>query len=367
MRADRLVAIVLLLQAHGQLTVAALAERLEASERTIRRDLEALSGAGVPVYAQRGRGGGWALLGGHRIDLSGLTAGEAQALVLATKGAHLGPGLEEALRKVMAALPAPLRQQVDELCSAVLVDRARWGRQAPTPGSDADADHLDRLRRAVLVGVQLDVTYARPGRPAEQRRLHPHGLVCKRGVWYLLATAAAGLRTYRVSRIQGIVLTDEPAERPSDFDLAEAWAGVERDLLARIPPGTTVELLADPPSWRRLQATIGAWWAVEDLGPEPDGRRRVSVNLPSAERAAAELAALGEGIEVLAPNEVRSALAAIGRRLQARYEAVGTGTKAPAGTAHGNRAGAVEAGARLPSEVGDASYVRAGRAAAGPR
>ncbi len=138
MRADRLVAIVLLLQTHGQLTVDSLAERLEVSERTIRRDLEGLSGAGVPVYAQRGRGGGWALLGGHRINLSGLTAEEAQALFLvagpnALVGVGVDPGVKSALRKLLAALPAPMREQAAAAHTAVLVDPVGWGRRNDQP------------------------------------------------------------------------------------------------------------------------------------------------------------------------------------------------------------------------------------------
>lgn len=153
--ADRLVAVLLMLQVHGQLTVAELAQRLETSERTTRRDLEALCMAGVPLYAQRGRGGGWALLGGCRIDLTGLTAEEARALFLATgpgSATALGPGVGEALaaarRKVLAALPEPLRAQVEVAGAALLIDQSRWGVAAELVGDPSAADpRLGALRR----------------------------------------------------------------------------------------------------------------------------------------------------------------------------------------------------------------------------
>jgi predicted DNA-binding transcriptional regulator YafY len=231
-RADRLVAIVLLLQTHGQMTVGDLAERLEVSERTIRRDLEGLSGAGVPVYPQRGRGGGWALLGGHRIDLSGLTAEEAQALFLvagpnALVGVGVEPGVKSALRKLLAALPAPFREQVSAAGNAVLVDPVGWGRKSD------QSPHLATLRNAVLAGVQVDMSYAKPGQEASPRRVHPYGLVSKGGTWYLLAGAEAGLRTFRLSRVRAVTPTEELVERPEDFDLAEAWESVQSEFPAR--------------------------------------------------------------------------------------------------------------------------------------
>jgi predicted DNA-binding transcriptional regulator YafY len=313
MRADRLVAIVLLLQVHGQLTAPDLAERLEVSERTVRRDLDSLCVAGVPLYAQRGRGGGWALLGGHRIDLTGLTADEVEALSMVTSPGNLagagavGAEVEAAMRKVLAALPEPLRLRVAAARKAVLVDPTGWGRTAEPSA------HLDALRAAVLGGEQVDVRYAPPGRPAEDRRLHPLGLVCKRGVWYLVAVAPAGLRTYRLSRVQAVTTTGLPAERPEGFDLASAWADVEARLRDRFV-GIEVDLTVSSRAEGLLQATLQSWSHVTDLG---GGRWRVS--MPSAEAAARELAAFGDEVEVCGPVEVRVALAAIGARLVERY------------------------------------------------
>ena len=305
MRADRLVAIVLLLQVRGRLTAGELAERLETSERTVRRDLDALCVAGVPVWSQRGRGGGWELLGDHRIDLTGLTAGEAQALFLATEPGSgpttLGPGFDHGLRaarlKLLAALPQPLRAQVESAGASFLVDPLRWGHVPdadPAPsGEDPEPVHLDRIGAAVLAGVQVIVSYEPPGRPAADRRLHPHGLVCKRGVWYLVATSPDGLRTYRLSRVRSVLVTDDPAQRPPDFDLAGAWDSVKRRLAERVPAPVTVGLLVEADVLRRLRGGVGARWLIEENGFDVVGRARVEIRFPSARVAAVELAPFG--------------------------------------------------------------------------
>jgi predicted DNA-binding transcriptional regulator YafY len=187
-RADRLVAIVLLLQVRGRLSAADIAGRLEVSERTARRDLDALCAAGVPVYPQRGRGGGWQLLGGHRLDLSGLDGHEAEALLLATDpgASALAPDLADRLaavrRKVMAALPEPLRIRAEAAAERVLYDPSRWG-----PGSDlaasgpAPESHLGQVRRAMVEEHQVVICYQPPGRPAGERKVHPGGWCASEG------------------------------------------------------------------------------------------------------------------------------------------------------------------------------------------
>ncbi len=322
MRADRLVAIVLLLQTHGQLTASELAERLETSERTIRRDLDALSGAGVPVYAQRGRGGGWALLNGHKLDMSGLTAPEARALFLvagpnALAGVGDEPKVRSALRKLLAALPESVRDEAAAANAAMLVDPSRWGRRAdPNPPR-----HLDELRDAVVQGVQVVLTYVKPGQAPAERRVHPYGLVSKSGTWYLLAGAEAGLRTFRVSRVRGVTVTDDPVERPENFDLAAAWEDVQRGLPQRV--GTVaVELRVDPEFAGRVKGMLGAWVAIEALpDADPEGWPRFRAAFPHVMAAAAELARFGGRVEVLTPAEVRAELARIGTELAARYPA----------------------------------------------
>lgn len=313
-RADRLVAIVVLLQAHGQLTAGQMAELLETSERTIRRDLDALSSAGVPVYPQRGRGGGWALVGGHRMDLTGFTVEEAQALFLVAgprvdhEGAEV-PGLRSALRKVFAALPEPLRTHAAAAGQATVVDPARWGGPAP-----ADSPCLDDLRRAVLAKCQVDIDYAKPGQSPQRRRVHPYGLVAKSGVWYLLAGTDQGRRTFRASRVQGVAPTDEPVELPEGFDLGEEWMSAQRDFVARMHV-VDVELEVTEGAVLGLTAAFGGWTPLEEVPGGAPGWRRFTLGVPHLRVAVNELARFGSDVRVHAPAELRTALAGLGAAL----------------------------------------------------
>ncbi len=221
-RADRLVATLLLLQARGRVTAAEVAEELEVSVRTARRDLEALSLAGIPVYSQTGRGGGWSLVGGARTDLSGLTAAEAQALFLvAGPSAAVTPEAKAALRKLVRALPETFRDEAEKAAAAVVLDAARWGGTAPPA-----PPHLEALQRAVVAGVRVRLDYRDRSGTASERLVDPLGLVAKGSVWYLVAGTDAGLRTFRVGRVREVTPTDEPAVRPPGFDLAGAWAAI---------------------------------------------------------------------------------------------------------------------------------------------
>ena len=220
MRADRLVALLLILQRKGRVTAAEVAEELEVSERTARRDLEALSMAGVPVYSQQGRNGGWQLLGGGRTDLSGLTADEARALFLVAGPASATPEVRTALRKLVRALPEPMRDHAEAASSAVLLADG-WG---GTPRSSTVPAHLPSLQRAVVEGVQVELSYVASDGARTERVVHPLGLAAGGSVWYLMADTAAGLRTFRVDRVADAVLTAEPSVRPEGFDLEEAWA-----------------------------------------------------------------------------------------------------------------------------------------------
>ena len=199
MRADRLVATLLVLQAKGRVTAAELADELEVSVEDARRDLEALAIAGIPVYSQPGKGGGWSLLGGARTDLSGLTAAEARTLfMIAGPSSTATPEAKAALRKLVQALPETFRADAEAAASAIVLDPAGWGGTA-TP----DPHHLDVLQQAVIDGVQVRLAYADRTRSETERTVHPLGLVEKGSVWYLVADTDAGLRTFRVSRVRG--------------------------------------------------------------------------------------------------------------------------------------------------------------------
>lgn len=312
MRADRLVATLLVLQARGRVTAAQLADELEVSVATARRDLEALSTAGVPVYPQPGRGGGWSLVGGARTDLSGLNAAEVQALfVLAGPSASVVPEAKAALRKLVQALPETFRSDAAAAAEAVVIDPSGWGAPRAAPSA-----RTDELERAVTRRRRARLVYASKGRPAAERTVDPWGLVDKDGTWYLIAGTDAGQRTFRVDRIAGLEVLDEPAERPADFDLSSAWAGVV-DEVERRRSGFVATVLVDPHLVRVLHSHFGRH--CREVGIAPDGRARVEVEAPTPLMVAQPLAGWGAGLEVEGPDEVRTELARLGRELVERY------------------------------------------------
>lgn len=312
MRADRLVAVLLILQARGRVTAADLAEELEISERTARRDLEALAMAGIPVYSQAGRGGGWSLLGGARTDLSGLTAAEARTLFLvAGPSASATPQIKAALRKLVRALPEPFRAEAEAAAAAVVIDPTSWDRtHVPAPA------HLEVLQRAVVEGVQVRIVYAAPERAESERTVHPLGLVAKASVWYLVADTDAGMRTFRVSRIRSVALTEDPVERPDGFDLEAHWRSVVAELdERRVTFRATARVDTEAIPW--LRSAFGTRLSVRGTGA--DGRPDVEIRSWSARTLASELAGFGRWVEVLQPTEVREELARVGAELADRY------------------------------------------------
>jgi predicted DNA-binding transcriptional regulator YafY len=313
MRADRLVATLLFLQARGRVTAAEVAAELEVSIKTARRDLEALSVAGIPVYSQPGRGGGWALVGGARTDLSGLTAAEARTLFLvAGPSSAVTPEAKAALRKLVQALPETFRAEAEKAASAIVLDPARWGGTAPrTP------PHLEALQQAVIEGVQVRLGYTDAKGAVSERIAHPLGLVSKGATWYLVADTAGGLRTFRVWRVQSVVLLSEPVTRPPDFDLATAW----KEIVATVDEWRgqqVVSALADQDVVRWLRAQFGTRVTVGEA--VDDGRVRVEIGFPEThDDPARELSGFGGALEVLGPPEVRVRLAEIGAQLVVRH------------------------------------------------
>jgi predicted DNA-binding transcriptional regulator YafY len=312
-RADRLVAALLVLQARGRVTAAELAEELEISERTARRDLEALGMAGVPVYSQPGRGGGWSLVGGARTDLSGLTAAEARALfLLAGPSSEASPPLKAALRKLVRALPASFREDAEAAASAIVIDPASWDRTTPRA-----LTFLGPLEQAVIDGVQVRITYAARGAEPSERVAHPLGLASKGHTWYLIANTDAGLRTFRVGRIRSRDGLSDKVIRPDDFDLPSYWSSTVAMLdERRAPIRAVVECDKEVLGW--LRASFGSrLGAVGD--PDPSGRFRVEVRGHSVESLAGELAGIAAFADVLEPDEVKRRIARMGAELVARY------------------------------------------------
>ena len=310
MRADRLVATLLVLQARGRVTAAELADELEVSVKTARRDLEALSIAGIPVYSQAGRGGGWQLIGGARTDLSGLTAAEARTLfLLAGPSSSVTPEAKAALRKLVQALPETFRADAEAAASAIVLDPAHWGTASPTPPA-----HLDTLQQAVIDGVQVRIGYTDRTRTETERTVHPLGLVSKGSTWYLVAGTDVGLRTFRVDRISAVAVTADRVERPAGFNLGEAWRSIvetveERRTSVRAHVRIAGSMVPG------LRAQFGHHVSVVDTFD--DGRVEVSVGAGSVRWIAHSLAGWGGLLEVVGPPEVRAELARIGSELVA--------------------------------------------------
>ena len=320
MRAARLVQLLLLLQARGRLTAAALADELEVSERTVHRDVEALSAAGVPIYAERGPHGGFQLVDGYRTRLTGLTGDEAEALFLSGlpgPAAELGLGtvVAAARLKVLASLPVELRTRASRLVERFHLDAAGWfhaGESVP---------HLAVIANSVWEARRLTVGYRRAGGEVD-RILEPLGLVLKAGIWYLVAAADGAPRTYRVSRFSRVTPTGDGFDRPADFDLAAHWqtsiSEYERDtprvrVTIRIAHGST-GALADIVGVRAVRAAE----TLEE--PEWDGWRRLRLWVDWPDEVPARLLALGDRVEVLEPLEVRDQVVALARTVLARHE-----------------------------------------------
>ena len=314
MRTDRLVAVLLLLQRRERVTAAEVARELEVSERTARRDLDALATAGVPVYPMQGRGGGWRLVGGARTDLSGLTAGEARALFLVAGPASAAtPTVKAALRKLVHALPEPFRAQAEAAASSLVVDPRRWG--------SSRVEHrpprfFDELQDAVIRGVQVRLRYV-DGKGAEtERTIHPLGIVAKGPSWYLVSDTGAGRRTFRIDRVSSADPTDEPVRRPEDFDLAESWHEIADEIDRKRMP-LEVQAVCAPHGIGLLRMGLGTRLQVG--GPTTDGRIEVLIRGYDEHTLAGELAGLVEWLEVTGPPGVRDHLASIGAALVERY------------------------------------------------
>ncbi|MEV6238276.1 WYL domain-containing protein [Lentzea sp. NPDC051838] len=312
MRADRLVATLLLMQARGRITASELAKELEVSPATARRDLEALSTAGVPVYPQPGRGGGWSLIGGARTDLSGLTSAEAQALFLiAGPAASVAPQVKSALRKLVRALPQTFRAEAEAAADAVVIDTAAWG--------DDTKDRpilVELLQKAVVQQIKVRLTYQKRGEAAKGRTVDPWGLVDKDGIWYFIAGTADGQRTFRLDRIHGVTLTGKPSAKPPDFVLAKAWDSVVTEV-EQLRSETAAIMLVPNRFLKVFQHIHGRHCTVLD---QLDDEARVELTAPTPLDIARNVAGWGSLLTVESPPQVQDHLARIGAELVSRYQ-----------------------------------------------
>src|SRR6188508_155176 len=322
MRASRLVQLLLFLQTRGRTTAAVLARELEVSERTVHRDVDALSAAGVPIYAERGPHGGIQLIDGYRTRLTGLTGEEAEALFLSGlpgPAAELGLGtvVAAARLKVLAALPSELRVRASRLVERFHLDAAGWFH------ASEEVPHLAVLADAVWESRRILITYRR-GDQAVERSLEPLGLVLKAGTWYLVANSEGQARTYRVSRISSAVASEEVVPRPQEFDLAAYWdesiTAYERDA-----PRIAITLRIDPSVLGVLADAVGGQ-AVRQAeripADDPEGWVHLRVTADWPEEVPGRLIMLGSRAEILDPPEVRERAILLARRMLERHAAL---------------------------------------------
>ncbi|MDB5431780.1 MAG: transcriptional regulator [Caulobacter sp.] len=319
MRASRLLTILILLQTRGRMTAEALAREFEVSVRTIYRDVDELSASGVPVYAERGRAGGFALLDGYRTKLTGMTANEAEALAFAGlpgAAAQLGVGgaLTAAKLKLLAALPKDQVAGAGKVAARFHFDPVGWY------GRPEQTDLLPAIAGAVWAEKTLQITYE-SWRGVVERRVNPLGLVLKSGVWYLVAAVAGGMRTYRVSNIQDLTPTDEAFAWPAGFDLGAFWAAWLAEAEARIVRGVAV-LKVTATGLARL-ANLGAQ-SVEMAqrtrsAPDAAGWMRVEVPIEGLDHATGEMVRLGAEAVVLEPKDLRERVAQVSRAMAGLY------------------------------------------------
>ncbi|EST33144.1 helix-turn-helix transcriptional regulator [Streptomyces niveus] len=322
MRADRLVSLVLLLRQRGRLSATTLARELEVSTRTVLRDIEALSAAGVPVYAERGRNGGFALLPGFRTELTGLNHDEALALLVAgsRRGAQvfgLGSALASAVLKVVDALPESHRDTAAGVAERLLIDPETDLLSRRVAAEEVPDATAAEVRRAVLAGHKLRIRYAAADQTPRWRTVDPIGLVTVRDQGYLLATRSGADRTYRLSRVLAAEALPEPAQRADRVDLDRAW----RDRGTRFRTGgdqVAVLVRVDPARREELVTTA---LAVHTEEAEAGGRLRLEVTFQDARHAEWALWQLATDAEALAPQWLRTALRDRAATIATRYEA----------------------------------------------
>ncbi|MEV0336495.1 WYL domain-containing protein [Nocardia sp. NPDC050717] len=320
MRADRLVSLVLLLRQRGRLTATELAAELEVSTRTVLRDIEALSTAGVPVYAERGRHGGFALLPGFRTELTGLNHDEALALLIAgsRRGAQafgLGSALASAMLKVVDALPASYRETAADVAERLLIEPETDLLSRRVGTEEVPGEVLAAIRRAVFAGTKLRIHYAPVGQDARWRTVDPIGLVVVRDRGYLLATRAGADRTYLLTRVGAAEALDAPAQRPDRVDLDRAWQ--ERG--ARFRAGADQLAVRVRVAPARREELVGTAVTVHSEAVDPDGSLLLEMSFQDFRHAEWALWQLASDAEALDPPALRAALRQRAAALADRY------------------------------------------------
>ena len=318
MRADRLLSIMLLLQVHQRITARELATRLEVSERTIHRDMEALSASGVPVYAERGSSGGWLLMEEFRTNLTGLTRAEIQTLFLTRPSQILADlGLDKASDaaaiKLLAALPALSRDDAEYARQRIYVDTTSWNPTGePFP-------LLQVIQQAVWRDRKLRFLYQRGDCGALERLADPLGLVAKGSVWYLVAAVEGEVRNYRISAIKDVEVLDEPCRRPKEFDLEAYWKASMDHFKASLPR-FQARVRVRTTIFPRLRYA-GRFARIEETAsPDADGWQEVVLRFDTEEVACEYMLSFGPQLEVLEPPELRDKVIRMAQSVLDFYE-----------------------------------------------
>lgn len=319
MRASRLLTIQMLLQTRGRMSAQALAEVLEVSVRTLYRDVDQLTAAGVPIYAEQGRHGGFQLMAGWKTTLTGFTASESQAVFisgLAGPATELGLGQQvvDAQLKLMSALPAHQRDGARRVQARFHLDPVDWYREAdPVP-------HLATVAAAVWQDRQLRLLYD-SWRAEVQRTVHPLGLVLKAGVWYLVAAADAKPRTYRISNILSVELLDKAGMRPPRFDLPTYWAESIQRFEADLYQGhAVVQATAQGVKQLRQLSSAVAKAVASQLSQLPATERmRLTIPIETVEHACYQLLRMAPDVQVVAPAALRHAIVQRLKTIQSCY------------------------------------------------
>ncbi len=320
MRADRLLSILLLLQVHRRMTAHELAKRLEVSERTIHRDMEALSVAGIPVVAERGTNGGWSLLEEYRTNLTGLNETEVQALFL-TRPAQLLADLglhkaaEAASIKLLATISSVTRRDAEYVRQRIHIDVTGWHH------TEEDVSALPTLQEAIWQERKLSLTYQRGDNTTVERLVDPLGLVAKGSTWYLVAAVEGEMRTYRVSRVQGVKLSEQSFVRPQNFDLAEYWAQSATHFVSNLPRyPVTIRIV---PELLEKIYRAGRYARIDYVEP-PDASGWIKLRLlfEMEEAACGYILSFGTQVEILEPLELRAKIVYLAESVAAFYSSL---------------------------------------------
>ncbi|AND39639.1 helix-turn-helix transcriptional regulator [Cytobacillus oceanisediminis] len=306
MRADRLISILLLLQNNERMTTRELAKELEVTERTIHRDMEALSAAGIPVLAERGKFGGWKLLEKYRTNLTGLKADEIKTLLLSPSFEHLADlGIseewKEARQKLLAAIPAPLKKDVKDISNRIHIDTSTW-RQTPR-----EMKSFGIVQQAVWEEKKLQIQYEKAGKQTSDRIVDPLGLVAKGNTWYLIAASDEKIKSYRVSRILDAELINENFSRPNDFDLSGYWQESKQKFISSLPR-FEVEVEMSPSIIQRINFTGRFVQVMHMDSPKDDGWISASLCFDTEQEAREYILGFGDQIKIVSPVSLRKSV-----------------------------------------------------------